>query len=44
MNAGTELDTKPDSKSNGLWNEDFELLVAFEIQKPDGAPGRYRRP
>lgn len=44
VKAGTELHTKPESKSNGLWNEDFELLVAFEIQKPDGAPGRYRRP
>ncbi|SIN92594.1 Thiamine biosynthesis lipoprotein ApbE [Singulisphaera sp. GP187] len=30
--------------SGRLWNEDFELLVAFEIQKPEGAPGRYRRP
>ncbi|AGA29979.1 DUF2271 domain-containing protein [Singulisphaera acidiphila] len=40
--AKEQAEAKPGP--GGMWNEDFELLVAFEIQRPEGAPGRYRRP
>ncbi len=29
---------------SGLWGDDHELLVRFEINQPDGGRGRYRKP
>jgi len=49
----TEIETEPESKSNvpakpaaesKAWNEDFELLVSFEIGTPKSTKNRYRRP
>jgi hypothetical protein len=34
---------KPEASPSETWSADFELLVQFEINKPDGG-GRYRRP
>src|SRR5262249_1818886 len=32
------------SKSSPAWNKEFELVVNFEINRPDAEAGRYRRP
>ncbi|WP_406700384.1 DUF2271 domain-containing protein [Singulisphaera sp. Ch08] len=40
----TKQDGEKKADSVRQWNEEFELLVAFEIQRPEGASGRYRRP
>jgi hypothetical protein len=33
-----------DSKSSPAWSQGFELVVNFEINRPDAEAGRYRRP
>jgi hypothetical protein len=34
----------PKSKSGGSWGDEFELVVNYEINRPEAEPGRYRRP
>jgi hypothetical protein len=40
----TDLQKQTLSEKPGSWNTDFELLVSFEINGPEGKPTRYRRP
>jgi hypothetical protein len=42
--AQTKQDGETKPAPHDLWNDDFELLVSFEIRGPSGTSGRYRRP
>jgi thiamine biosynthesis lipoprotein ApbE len=35
---------KPKASRRAAWGDEFELLVQFEINRPDAEAGRYRRP
>jgi thiamine biosynthesis lipoprotein ApbE len=41
--AQAQAPTAPDAPANP-WGRDFELLVDFEINRPEAEAGRYRRP
>ena len=36
--------TDPKSAPRPAWNKEFELVVNFEINRPEAETGRYRRP
>jgi thiamine biosynthesis lipoprotein ApbE len=42
--ADASVDAEPKELARPAWNREFELVVNFEINRPEAEKGRYRRP
>jgi thiamine biosynthesis lipoprotein len=42
--SGVKTDESPKGKAGASWSKDYELVVNFEINRPDTSDGPYRRP